>query len=90
MKTVLNVKVDKEIKEKAQRMTSEMGIPLSIVVNSMLRDFIIAKEFTFKYEPSLKPEIAKELDDLVKNYKKSPKRMIATKSVKGLKTQLGL
>ena len=88
MKTVLNVKVDKDIKDRAQRMTTEMGIPLSLVVNSMLRDFIIAKEFTFKYEPKLKTEVVREISDAVTEYRKEPKKHTGAKSVNDLRKQL--
>ncbi len=43
MKTVLNVKVDKGVKVKAQKVAKELGIPLSLVVSQILKNFIHEK-----------------------------------------------
>lgn len=47
MKTVINIKVDKDIKEKASRTARQMGLPLSTVVNAFLRQFITERSVTF-------------------------------------------
>lgn len=47
MKTILNVKTDKEVKIRAQKIASEIGVPLSTVVNSFLRQFIRDGKVTF-------------------------------------------
>ena len=44
MKTILNVKVDREIKKQAQELAGNLGIPLSFVVNAHLRRFINERE----------------------------------------------
>lgn len=61
MKTVLNVKTDKEVKEKAQALAKHLGIPLSTVVNAYLREFVFTGEFRLSREPELRPEVQKEL-----------------------------
>ena len=61
MKTVLNVKTDKEIKERAQRLAEHMGIPLSTVVNAYLKEFVNSGEFRLTREPELKPAVAQRL-----------------------------
>lgn len=61
MKTVLNVKTDVEVKEKAQALAKHMGIPLSTVVNAYLREFVSTGEFRISREPELRPEVKKEL-----------------------------
>lgn len=61
MKTVLNVKTDKEVKEKAQALAKHLGIPLSLVVNASLKEFVESGEFTVRREPQLKPAVAKRL-----------------------------
>ena len=43
MKTVLNVKIDRDVKEKAQKTARKLGIPLSLVVNQILKNFIHEK-----------------------------------------------
>lgn len=44
MKTVLNVKTDAVIKREATLVAKEMGVPLSIVVTSLLKKFIDDRE----------------------------------------------
>jgi len=39
-KTVLNVKIDRDIKIKAQGLAKRMGIPLSLVIGAHLRTFV--------------------------------------------------
>ncbi|MDP3953496.1 MAG: hypothetical protein Q8P99_01590 [bacterium] len=69
-KTVINVKTDKEVKEEAQRIAKELGIPLSTVVNSYLKDFIRDREFTISLEPQLRPEVWGEMQKAVADAKK--------------------
>ena len=61
MKTVLNVKTDVEVKAQAQSMAKHLGVPLSVVVNAYLKEFIRSGEFTLRSEPELKPAVAKRL-----------------------------
>jgi len=68
-KTVVNVKVDKETKEKAQALAKELGLPLSTVVNANLKEFVRSGEARFSLEPKLKPEVWKELRKATADYK---------------------
>ena len=61
MKTVLHVKTDKDIKERAQQLAKHLGIPLSTVVNAQLKSFVDSGEFKVTREPELRPEVQKEL-----------------------------
>ena len=61
MKTVLNVKTDVDVKERAQALAKHMGIPLSTVVNAYLKEFVSTGEFHISREPRLKPVVAKRL-----------------------------
>lgn len=65
MKTVLNVKTDVEVKKQAQELAKYIGVPLSTVVNTYLKEFINSGEFTLRREPQLKPEVAKRIDKAV-------------------------
>jgi addiction module RelB/DinJ family antitoxin len=47
MKTVINIKADREVKEQAVRTAHEMGIPLSTVINAFLKRFIAEQSVTF-------------------------------------------
>jgi addiction module RelB/DinJ family antitoxin len=48
MKTVINIKADKETKEQAFKIAGEMGLPLSTIVNAFLKQFIREKSVTFE------------------------------------------
>ena len=65
MKTVINIKTDKEIKEKAQELARELGVPLSTLVNAYLRQFIRTREFSFSLAYSMSPELEKIIDDKI-------------------------
>ena len=69
-KTVINIKTDREVKEEAQRIAKELGIPLSTVVNSYLKDFIRGRSFTASLEPQLRPEVWSEMKKAVDDAKR--------------------
>lgn len=76
MKTVLNVKVDLKVKKEAQRVAKEMGLPMSIIVNNFLSNFIAEKQITFTpLTPNKKTSrLLKSIDQDIKNGKNlSPK-----------------
>lgn len=90
MKTVLNVKTDKEVKEKAQKLAKHLGIPLSTIVNAQLKMFIESGEFRVSREPELRPEVIKELKKLVADARSgrnmSPSFKTANEAVAWLKS----
>ena len=54
-KTVLNVKTDKKLKLEAKKISAELGVPLSTVINAFLKQFVRDKEITFsanQYRPT--------------------------------------
>jgi addiction module RelB/DinJ family antitoxin len=61
MKTVLNVKTDKDVKEKAQRLARHLGVPLSTVVNAYLKEFVHVGGINIHREPRLKDSVRKAL-----------------------------
>ena len=69
MKTMINIKADREIKERAQKMARELGLPLSTIINAYLRQFIRNKEVHFFVEGELKPSVKRRLDRLHKDVK---------------------
>ncbi|MEK7664880.1 MAG: DUF6364 family protein [Patescibacteria group bacterium] len=81
VKTILNVKVDKKEKEKAKQIASQMGVPLSTIINAHLREFIRTREFSVKLEPRLKPAVEKEILRRSKEYHKNPKVAYSTSSM---------
>ncbi len=62
MKTVLNIKTDKLVKEQAQALAEYLGVPLSTVVNAYLHEFVRSGAFTLAREPQLKPAVLAKLE----------------------------
>ena len=57
MKTVINIKADKDVKEKAQKLAKELGLPLSTLINSYLKQFLRNKEVYFSAAPKMTPNL---------------------------------
>ncbi len=57
MKTLLNFKIDTELKEEARKLAGEIGIPLSTIINAYLKQFIKTREIYFSSIPRMKPEL---------------------------------
>lgn len=68
MKTMINIKADKEIKERAQGLARQLGLPLSAIINAYLKDFIYRQEVKFSLEPQIRPELEKFLEKISKDY----------------------
>lgn len=53
MKTILNIKTDKEVKLGAKRAAEELGMPLGTIINAFLRQLARDKEIAFSvpYKP---------------------------------------
>ena len=47
MHTILNIKLDKDLKIEAKRLADEMGIPLTTVVNSFLKPCLSLYQYNF-------------------------------------------
>lgn len=80
MKTVLNVKVDKDQKKKAKKIAERMGVPLSTVMNAYLREFIRTERFEIDLEPKLKPEVEEEILSRIEDYE-GGKNIVSFRSV---------
>jgi len=76
MKTVINIKTDKGVKQSAQRTAAKLGLSLSAVINAYLRQFIRNKEVHFSIMPTMSPELEKLLGkiefDIQRNRNISP------------------
>ena len=48
MITTMLIKLDKGVKERAQKVAKELGLPMSTIVSNYLKDFAVTKEVTFK------------------------------------------
>ncbi|KKT41570.1 hypothetical protein A2W54_00910 [Candidatus Giovannonibacteria bacterium RIFCSPHIGHO2_02_43_13] len=70
MKTLINVKADKEVKENAQKIAEALGLPLSSIINAYLKEFIRDQAVRFSVEPQLRPEVARLLLKASSDYKR--------------------
>lgn len=68
-KTLITVKTDKSLKQAAQEIASEIGMPLGTLINSFLKQFVRTKEvnFSVSYKPS--PYLARVIAEADKEYK---------------------
>ena len=57
MNTTLTIKTEKKLRNDAKRTADELGVPLTTVINAMLRQFVREKELTVSVDP--KPTKAK-------------------------------
>lgn len=53
MKIVTSIKLDKDVKERAGKLASELGLNLSVVVNATLKQFINERRVSFSLWPEL-------------------------------------
>jgi addiction module RelB/DinJ family antitoxin len=70
MKTLINIKTDKEVKDMAQYVARELGVPLSTVINAYLKEFVRDREIRLSLEPKLRPEIEKLLKQASRDYRR--------------------
>lgn len=67
--TILNIKTDKKLKADAQKVASELGVPLSTVMNAFLKQFVRDKEITLsanQYRPT--PYLIGLIEEAKKEY----------------------
>lgn len=67
--TILNIKTDKKLKADAQKVASELGVPLSTIMNAFLKQFVRDKEITFsanQYRPT--PYLVGLIEEAQKEY----------------------
>lgn len=74
-KTMMNVKIDKSLKEKAAALADAMGFNLSSVVSAMLRNFVTTREFSVSMAPKMTPYLEGVIREVMKEKKsdRSPK-----------------
>lgn len=67
--TILNVKTDKKLKAEAKKVSEELGVPLSTVINAFLKQFVRDKEITLsanQFRPT--PYLESILEQAQKEY----------------------
>lgn len=61
MKTTTSVKIDQSVKAAAAKLAGQMGLTLSAVINSSLREFVNSKKIVFQIHPVLNTKTQKRL-----------------------------
>ena len=64
MKTLINIKTDREVKISAQKLAKELGLSLSAVVNAYLKQFVRSQAVDFSVAPQMSPKLEKLLDQV--------------------------
>ncbi|MDP2669341.1 MAG: type II toxin-antitoxin system RelB/DinJ family antitoxin [bacterium] len=62
MKTVINIKTDKKVKDEAKKIAEEMGLSLSAVINAQLKQLVREEELRF----SIAPKMTSYLENIVR------------------------
>ncbi len=70
MKVMMNIKTDKEVKENAQEIAREIGVPLSTIVNAYLKEFICTREVRLFAPPRMTPHLEKVIATARRDRKK--------------------
>ena len=68
-KTIINVKVSKALKQDAQDLADEIGVPLTTVITASLKEFVRSRSLTVSAFPRLRPEIERELGEAITDFK---------------------
>lgn len=65
------MKLSKKLKQDAQALADELGIPLSTVMVANLNEFVRSRSLVLSALPRLKPEIESELRQAISDYQDS-------------------
>jgi len=65
MQTMLSIKIDKDLKKKAQEVAGILGVSLNAVINQNIKEFISERKITFADHPVLNEKSRKMLDKLL-------------------------
>lgn len=84
MKTVINIRTDKEVKKNAQKVASDLGFSLSAIINAYLKQFVRNKEVYFGVIPHMSSGLEKLLGKVEKdinNKKNISPRLSSSKEI---------
>ena len=70
MKTMINVKADTEVKKGAQKIAEDLGLTLSAIINSYLKQLIRNKSIYLSTIPQMTPELEELIGRAREDYKK--------------------
>lgn len=66
---MINIKADKEVKENAQKIAKDLGLPLSSVINAFLKEFVRSRSISFSAIPKMTPYLENILGKVEKDIK---------------------
>lgn len=64
---MINIKTDTALKQDAQRVANEMGLPLNVVINNYLAHFVKSRFVNFSAPLTPNKKTAKTLDKIIKD-----------------------
>jgi len=67
---MINIKADKEVKENAQNVARDLGLPLSTVINAFLKEFVRSRSVSFSSIPKMTPYLENILGNIESDIKK--------------------
>jgi len=67
MQTMLSIKIDKGLKEKAHEVAHALGVSLNAVINQNIKEFVSERQVTFIDEPVLNKRTERLLAKLSKD-----------------------
>ena len=70
MKTMINIKADKEVKENAQKLAKDLGLPLSGIINALLKEFVRNRSVSFSVIPTMTRALENVLGKVENDIKK--------------------
>ena len=71
MKTMMSIKIDKELKEQAQAISKELGLSMSSVISNYLKKLVQEREVVFSQRLEPNDETKKVLKEIAqKGYEK--------------------
>lgn len=71
---MINIKTDVKIKKEAQKIAKQMGIPLSAIINSQLRQLVVDRRATFEAPYKLRPHVVRQLEKASEEMDAHPER----------------
>lgn len=69
MKTVISVKVDKDVRDRARKTAKKMGLPLSMIVNQQLKQFVADRRIEFVEPLVPNKKTRKDLDEALRDWR---------------------
>lgn len=68
---MINIKADKEVKENAQKIAKDLGLPLSSIMNAFLKEFIRNRSIAFSSIPRMTPALESIVGRIEEDIKKN-------------------